>query len=314
LPAALRAVWAGCGGSNSYGQAALKLQVRLDLSTGLLLGPFLDHGRTPDSNSWVQRAPVPPGGLRIADLGYFRLDTFRDLAEQGSYFLSRFKAGTKLYSANGTELDLSALLSNPNLRSVERPVLLGRTHRIPTRLLAVRVPQEVSAQRRRQLKEQARKKGQPISPARLAFCDWSILLSNAPPALLNLEEALVLARTRWQIELLFKLWKQQGGLEQWRSKQPWRILCEVYAKLVAMVILHWTLLTGCWSYPQRSLVKAAQTVRTYAVLLAASFTGIIPTATVMAQIAQCISYGCRIERRHKRPSAWQLLLACSNRP
>ena len=88
LPDALREIWAGCGGSGSYGQSALKLQVRLDLTTGRMLGPFLDHGRTPDSHSPVQSAPLPPGALRLADLGYYRLDTFREIAQQSGYFLS----------------------------------------------------------------------------------------------------------------------------------------------------------------------------------------------------------------------------------
>jgi hypothetical protein len=312
LPDALQEVWAGCGGTNSYGKSALKLQVRLDLSTGLLLGPFLDHGRVPDSNSWVQRAPLPRGALRIADLGYFRLDTFRELAEQGSYFLSRLKAGTKLYQADGTGLDLSSLLTGGTSHRVDLPVLVGRAHHLSARLLAVRVPQEVSAQRRRQLKDQARKKRQPLSQTRLAWCDWTILITNVPQSLLSLDEALILARTRWQIELLFKLWKQRGGIDKWRSENPWRILCEVYAKLIAMVILHWTLLTCCWMYPHRSLVKAAQTIRTYAIMLACSMTGIIATAAVIRQISLCLSSGCRIERRRQRPSAYQLLLALTD--
>ncbi|MBI1929081.1 hypothetical protein HYR99_33150 [Candidatus Poribacteria bacterium] len=34
---------------------------------------------------------------------------------------------------------------------------------------------------------------------------------------------MILARVRWQIELLFKLWKNQGYLDEWRSQKPWRI-------------------------------------------------------------------------------------------
>ncbi len=123
------------------------------------------------------------------------------------------------------------------------------------------------------------------------------------------DEALILARARWQIELLFKLWKQYGGLDRWRSANPWRLLCEVYAKLVAMVILHWTLLTAVWMYPDRSLVKAAATVRRYAVMLAVAMTGLRSVTAVIEQIGLCLSAGCRIERRRQRPSAWQLLLA-----
>lgn len=48
-------------------------------------------------------------------------------------------------------------------------------------------------------------------------------------------------RVRWQIELLFKLWKNEGHIDSWRSEKPWRIPCELYAKLIAMVIQHWIL-------------------------------------------------------------------------
>ena len=284
LPDGLREVWAGCGGSGSYGQSALQLQVRLDLTTGRMLGPFPDDGRTPDSNSQVQTAPIPAGALRIADLGYYRLDTFRELAEQSGYFLSRDKAGAKLYRPDATELDLVKLLSNPAATGIDRPVLLGQRHRLSVRLLATRAPPEARAQRRRQLKDQARKKQRQPGKARLALCDWNVHITNAPPALLSRDAALVLARARWQIELLFKLWQQQGGLDRWRSANPWRILCEVYAKLVAMVILHWTLLTAVWQYPDRSLVKAAVTVRRYAVMLATALTGVIAVTTVIAQM------------------------------
>ena len=254
LPDALREVWAGCGGRGSFGQSALKLQVRLDLTTGRMLGPFLDQGRSPDNTAAAQSAPLPSGALRIADLGYYRLDTFREIGQQGGYFRSRYQAGTKLYLPDGTALDLVKLLSNPAATGIDRPVLLGRTHRLPARLLAAKAPPEVSAQRRRQLKDQARKKQQQPSKARLA-------------------------------------------------------LCAVYAKLVAMVILHWTLLTAVWKYPDRSLVKAAVTVRRHAVMLAWAMTGLLSVAVVIEQIGLCLRAGCRIERRRQRPSAYQLLLA-----
>ena len=68
-----------------------------------------------------------------------------------------------------------------------------------------------------------------------ALAAWTVYVTNVPVALLSLDEALVLARCRWQIELLFKLWKQEGRIDESRSEQPWRVLCEVYAKLLGMV-------------------------------------------------------------------------------
>ena len=45
------------------------------------------------------------------------------------------------------------------------------------------------------------------------------------------------------------------------ARSPGAILCEVYAKLAAMLIQHWLIQLGCWQEPHRSLVKAAQVVR-----------------------------------------------------
>jgi hypothetical protein len=133
------------------------------------------------------------------------------------------------------------------------------------------------------------------------------LVTNAPPAVLAIREALVLARARWQIELLFKLWKSEGRLDEWRSADPARILCEVYAKLTAMVIQHWVLLTGCWDAADRSLTQAAQAVRDHAVGLLlglASRSGLI---AVLAAIGRCLAAGCRIDRRRAKPNLCHLL-------
>src|SRR5205085_3431503 len=103
---------------------------------------------------------------------------------------------------------------------------------------------------------QGKRKGKKISAARLRLADWTIVLTNVPHALLSVQEALVLLRVRWQIELLWKLWKQHGKLDTWRSYKPERILTEFCAKLLGLVItrlpdLDW-LLAGSQSQPGQS--------------------------------------------------------------
>jgi Transposase DDE domain len=128
----------------------------------------------------------------------------------------------------------------------------------------------------------------------------------APTPLLSLEETLVVLTVRWQIELLFRLWKEGGQIDEWRSKKRWRILCEVYAKLAAMVIQHWLIQLGCWQDPQRSLVKAAQVVRREAgQLMVAMREGRLEQ--VVRQILRCMHSGCRIDQRKQFPSTVQRL-------
>src|ERR1700694_3015561 len=63
------------------------------------------------------------------------------------------------------------------------------------------------------------------------------------------------------IELLYKLWKQYGHIDEWRTANPWRVLCELYAKLIGLLLQHWLILLFAWQNEQRSLVKLAQVVR-----------------------------------------------------
>lgn len=271
LPDCLADLWPGCGGTTAHHtSAALKVQVRLDLVTRALAGPFLQAGRANDGSAPTQRLPVPPGALRLADLGYFSLALLRDVQEQGGYWLSRLEAQSIVFDMDGTRWSVVQFLAaQPNAR-VDVPVQVGSAYRLPARVLAIRVPQAVADERRRKLRATARRKQSTASAASLALADWTVFITNTPVVLLSLDEALVLGRARWQIELLFKVWKSQGWIDEWRSRKPWRVLCEVYAKLLAMVVQHWLVLVACWQYPDRSLGKAAHTIQKQGWSLASS--------------------------------------------
>jgi hypothetical protein len=256
----------------------------------------------------LHQLPTAAGSLRIADLGYWSLSRLEQIAAQGGYWLSRAHVQTQLYTRDGRKWDLLQLLQAIPEDQIDLPIALGAQHRLSARLLAVRVPQEVAEQRRRRLREDARIRMQAVSKARLALADWTLFVTNVPLQLLTLHEALVVARTRWQIELLFKLWKSGGQIDEWRTSKPWRILCEVYAKLTAMVVQHWLLLVSCWHYPDRSLSKAAKTIHKHAIVLACAFDSVQALSDAIATIRRCLSAGCRINKRKARPCTYQLLL------
>ncbi len=237
--------------------------------------------------------------------------TFAELEGKGIYWLSRLHMLAQLFDAQRTPLPLSALpawLRQRASTDLDTPLFLGGPQGIPIRLLALRVPDAVAAERRRRLREEAKRKRQQVSAHRLALAEWTLLVTNAPKEVLAFDEALVLARARWQIELLFKLWKQHGLLDESRSLKPWRQLCELYAKMLGLLIQHWLLVVNCWRYPNRSLTQAAQTIRRYATALALVLSRPDHLTTLLTRLYQCLSVGCRISTRKTVPATFQRLL------
>jgi hypothetical protein len=307
LPDALSAVWVGCGGRVTQGsQSALKVTVRLDLCTGRVES-LPGDGRAQDKSSPLQTATLPPGALRITDLGFWSLDVLGQIAEQQAYFLSRLHLQTTVFTLDGERLDLVSWLPQQKRRRLSVAVTLGCAARLPARLLAVRVPNRVATARRNAILADAKREGETPSARKLALADWTLLVTNAPPPLIAIREALVLARARWQIELLFKLWKSHGHLDSWRSADPARILCEVYAKLTALIIQHWILLVGCWLFADRSLTKAAQTVRDHTVSLLLALSSHRRLTAILTAIGANLAHGGRINPRRRKPNLFQLL-------
>ena len=58
----------------------------------------------------------------------------------------------------------------------------------------------------------------------LSLCGWTVFFTNVPRWLLSLQEAWVMYRVRWQVELLFKMWKSDCKVDESRSEAPERVL------------------------------------------------------------------------------------------
>jgi hypothetical protein len=316
LPPELAKVWRGCGGSTGSSEAAIKLFVRWDVLTGDLQGPGLEQGRRNDKRGPLAVEELPEGCLYVADLGFFGVQRLSQVAGQTPKgqprghrrsFVSRYQAKTVLLTRRGHRIDLHGVLPQQEGQVVEFGALLGQAGRLPVRVIALRVPKEVADERRERIRDIAQAHGRAPDEEVLYLADWTIVVTNVPRRWLNSEQVLVILRLRWQIERLLRLWKEQGHLDEWRSQNPWRILCELYAKLCAMLIQQWLTQLGCWQDPHRSLVKAAQVVRREAgQLMVALYRGGLH-ATVNG-VLRCMQSGCQLNTRKTNPNTSQFLL------
>lgn len=298
LPACLHTLWQG----NQQAQATLKIHTVLDYQHGVF-DLTLANGRAHDCP--LQTTALPAGSLRLADLGYFKVNVFKPLDEHGIYWVSRLPARAGIWH-DGQLIHAVHWLARQAADCVDQTIELT-TQRLHCRMVAIRVPADVAAERRRRVREaaKARKKHQ-LKSDTLALCDWTILLTNLPPAQFSPDDLLTLQRIRWQIELLFKLWKTDLSMDHWRSQQPHQILSEVYTKLLLALIQHWLLLLGCWHQHNRSLVKATHALRKHAFHILAALPFIHHLRRTLATILPTLAR-CTISKRKTRPASFQFL-------
>jgi hypothetical protein len=246
LPASLADAYPGCGGPGDAGRAGLKILVQLEVQTGRLRVGEPAPARASDHVLRASLPPLPPGGLRLADLGFFDLERMADDDRRGVSWISRVPAGLTIRRDGEPPRNVAEWLGRQESDRVDAVVTLGTKDRLACRLAAVRAPRDVAAGRLRRLRKKLKKKGRKLSERQRVLCQWTVMVTNLVDAeRFPAEQLWVLYRVRWQIELVFKRWKSDGGLARSRGRTAERILCEFLAKLMAVMIKHWaTLLRG----------------------------------------------------------------------
>jgi hypothetical protein len=317
LPDGLEEYWRGCRGGNGQAngtKAAVKLTLRLEVKQGTLQGPLLQDGRAHESQSLLQHWPLEKGALWIADLGYFALVRLVLLSKAGVYFLMPLKDGVVTWLA-GKRVDvLEVLQAHAAQDEQEYEIVLGAGKQVKCRLFARRASEEQVKRRHGKQDEYAHRHGTTVTQRQRDWAQWTLVISNVPAHLLSLAEALVLLRVRWQIELVWKLWKMQGQVDEWQTENMARILCEVYAKLLGVLLQHWLMLLSCWDDPHRSTIGVSEMVRDQVVVLAHGFGGRLSLTQALRLVCEAIrqAAGRSIAGRAARPSTSRLLLACDD--
>jgi hypothetical protein len=267
LPDSLQSEFPGSGGDGP--KSIFKLQVIWDFLHGNLLGIVTQDGRQPDQSFRQHVLQILPGWLCLSDLGYFALETLEVIAQTQAYFISRWSIGCGLVDPETKmKFDLLSYLQNTTQKRLELNVWVGIQKRLACRLLAIRLSPEIVEEKRRQLRDKARRKGRPISATSLAWLEWSIFITNVPLEWLTLEQVFLIYRLRWQIELLFKLWKSECQIDRIAGRIRNRVLCEIYAKLIGSVIFQYVSFPLRWADRELSPIKAIQTFRRFAISLA----------------------------------------------
>lgn len=199
-------------GSISKGKQ--KSSIRVQAVYGLLSGSFKEFnlGSFTENDQGASGNIIKvlnPGDLIIRDLGYFVLKVFKAIGSVKAFFLSRYRYGVNIYDdKTGKQISLSEIL---NRDIVDIEVLLGASERLKCRLVAVKLPGHVAAERRRKAKND-RDKRLNHSKGYMESLSWSIFVTNIDKQVWCPEKIIKAYRIRWHIEIIFKGWKSHFNI------------------------------------------------------------------------------------------------------
>jgi len=270
-PETLQDLFPSCGGAGSA--ANIKVLLSYELLTGRLAPlKVLEGKRSDQGQAFCLAQRLKSGELQINDKGFFDAKAWQAAQQVGAYLLMPLPHSITLWTIAGAQapeqsLDLAGELALSAENRVAWPqVFLGTPgkHRAgPVRLVAFRLSLASAARQRAGLREAMRTKGRTPSARALQLAGWLLLVTNAPTAKLPAALMAYLYRMRWQIELIFRQAKSVLRLDKTESKNPARIQCEIWARLLCAVLLflwHAHANAQCW-HQQRSEMSFEKLIR-----------------------------------------------------
>lgn len=315
LPNFMKDIYKGYGsGFKDYkkNDSSIKLQLSFDYLNSSLTQLDIKEGVRSDQGYKDYLDNIKVGDLSITDLGYFVPKSFKKISDLGAYFISRYKADTNLCSSKdfNSTIDLAKCLSN-NDKILRNTLYLGSKTRLPIRIIYQKIPQNIYDQRLRKANKAAKSQGHKVSDNKKKLMQYNIFITNINKDKLSDEQIILLYKSRWQIELLFKLYKSQIVITYLKGKtKTYRILCELYAKLTIIAIFHG--LVNCIKLKQNteiSFTKAVQELkrrsRELAIVISLKITKI--KVTISKLLKAWSLYAIKDKHRKKRLSNLNIL-------
>jgi hypothetical protein len=306
LPKHLAALFPGAGNQHGQDYATLKIQWITDLKHSAVehvsISGFTrnDQAAAPDILGVAR-----PGDLVLRDLGYFVSAVLDKLVQGHIFFLSRYRHGVHLHSPEGEQpLNLKALLKSCG--SLDLEVLLG-PERVPVRLVALPVPEEVANLRRHKAKTSAQRRCRSLPGAEHLFLmDWNLFVTNVPLATWRPKVLVAVYRLRWRIEIIFKTWKSHLGLRQLNCRTAVLLQLSLLTKLLfCALVCHFTDLLELVCAPDDhvSLLRVGRILGQFGCWFSATVLGIPVARWLEFNLARHAFY----EHRQDRKNYYELL-------
>ena len=235
LPKDLKDKYKGSNGKAS--SSALKIYVNYNVTQNSIEDLEISSWNKSDAKFTGNIIPIlKKNDLVLRDLGFFKIDRFKEIEEKKAYYISRYFLATNIYINDKKVELLDFLKSKKRYNIIDEEVKIS-TKKLSTRLVAIRVSDDIYAKRVKALNKKYRQLRKTPKKITIELQRYIIFITNIPKEITSAQYIGTIYRLRWSIELLFKRWKSIFKIDRVTGKRGNRTLCFIYAKLIAILLI-----------------------------------------------------------------------------
>ena len=247
----------GSGGSGS--KASIRIQFEYNILSGKINDLSVNAFNAQDAKNSVATIELTESkDLIIRDLAYMSLKVLKLIAKKASFFLCRASTNVTIYEKREEQyvkvdfIKTTYYMKNNNIKCMEKNVYLGNKEKFKVRLILHLLPEKEVAKRLRASKKNNKKKGRGnLSKEYKARANLNLFITNTSQEQIPMNNVWQLYRQRWQIELIFKIWKSICDIAKVKKVKKYRLECYIYSKLI-LIVLCWQI---TWKIAKNLFIK-----------------------------------------------------------
>lgn len=245
----------------AVGGNASKFSIKIQLQYDLLSGTFMccePMSGAINDGSYIDTMDknTENGDLRLADLGYYKTGYLKNIHEKGAFYVSKIKSTTPIYKKNSTPkrtkrgeiiksseyirldaLDLIKPLADGETIEI-KDIYIGSKKELKSRLIITKLSQENKQKIDSKNKEVLRREKRQLNDRNSAWTALNAYITNIPEEILSKDQVHEIYSLRWQVEIMFKVWKSIFKISNTKNNKKIKIQrfkCFLYGRLISIL-------------------------------------------------------------------------------
>lgn len=241
----------GVGGSL---KSSIKIQLQYDMLSGNFIHCDPMSGSINDA-SYLDKmyGNIENGDLRLADLGYYKINYLNNIDEKKAFYISKIKSTTPIYKKNPNpertkrgKIIKSSEYIRIDARDLIKPladgetieikdIYIGSKKELKTRLIITKLSEEDKCKRNLKLEKDLTREKRKVNDRISAWTGLNAYITNIPSKILSKEQVHEIYSLRWQVEIMFKVWKSIFKISNTKNVKIQRFKCFLYGRLISIL-------------------------------------------------------------------------------